>query len=263
MMSDNQVQPGLGTQYQNASNLNARVALHARFSTNPQGWHRWVFEQLDVPPRCQILELGCGAASLWNDNRTRIPAGWEITLSDFSPGMLQDARRTLGDLATRFRCVQIDAQAIPFADARFDAVIANHMLYHVPQRERAYAEIRRVLRPGGRLIASTIGESHLRELDQIVRRFGGQDPWNIAGNFSLESGADELARWFTAVTLQRYEDALCITEAGPLIAYIVSMGVQIAEPQMAELAAFVRAEIAARGHLRITKDSGMFKAVRV
>src|SRR5436305_15089237 len=85
--------------------------------------------------------------------------------------MLEEARRNLEKGGRAFRFELMDAQAIPFEDRGFDAVIANHMLYHVPDRGLALAEVRRVLKPGGRLYTSTIGGSHLRELDELVSRF--------------------------------------------------------------------------------------------
>ena len=76
-------------QYHDDSNLNARSALHERFSTNPYGWHRWVFDHLTtLPVQMCILELGCGPGYLWDANRDRIPAGWDLTLTDFSAGMV-------------------------------------------------------------------------------------------------------------------------------------------------------------------------------
>ncbi len=94
-----------------------------------------------------------------------------IALSDFSPGMIEEAQHNLADAGRPFAFERIDAQAIPFADASFDMVIANHMLYHVPDRPQALAEIRRVLRPGGRLYAATGGANHLREIGELVQRF--------------------------------------------------------------------------------------------
>ena len=70
----------LEKQYKDSSNLDARIRLHQRFSVNKVGWHRWVFDQFNLPPVCRILELGCGPGSLWLDNLKRIPAGWEILL---------------------------------------------------------------------------------------------------------------------------------------------------------------------------------------
>jgi ubiquinone/menaquinone biosynthesis C-methylase UbiE len=90
------------SQYRDASNLNARIALHERFSTNAYGWQRWVFDQLELPPDARVLELGCGTGKLWVENRDRTPEGWDVTLTDASPGMLREARRNLG-LDRRFR----------------------------------------------------------------------------------------------------------------------------------------------------------------
>jgi ubiquinone/menaquinone biosynthesis C-methylase UbiE len=82
----------LHDQYKDSSNFSARVELHRRFSTNKYGWHRWVFDHIKAAPDSNVLELGCGPGLLWRANRDRIPDDWHITLSDFSPGMLQEAR---------------------------------------------------------------------------------------------------------------------------------------------------------------------------
>src|SRR5688572_29593385 len=127
-------------QYKDAGNLNARIELHRRFSTNPYGWFNWVFDTLvQLPPDAKILELGCGSAELWMNIADKIPANWDITLSDLSQGMLDAARSNLAVIRGNFKFEQIDAQSIPHKDASFDAVIANHMLYHVPQRPKAIA----------------------------------------------------------------------------------------------------------------------------
>src|SRR5438034_9612344 len=85
----------LNDQYKNAQNLNARVMLHARFSTNKYGWHRWIFDHFTLPQGARVLELGTGPGYLWSSNRDRIPQHWNITVSDFSSGMLEEARRNL------------------------------------------------------------------------------------------------------------------------------------------------------------------------
>src|SRR5262245_37931074 len=87
----------LKSQYKDATNFNARVELHRRFSVNPYGFHRWVFDHFKLDEGCKILELGCGPGGLWLSNRKRIPASWQIVLTDFSPGMLQEARQRLGE----------------------------------------------------------------------------------------------------------------------------------------------------------------------
>ena len=85
----------LAKQYRNASNLKTRLSLHQRFSINPYGWHRWVFDKFNLPPVRRILELGCGPGTLWSENIERIPIGWEIILSDFSAGMVKEASSNL------------------------------------------------------------------------------------------------------------------------------------------------------------------------
>ena len=85
-------------QYRDASKLDARVELHKRFSTNPYGWPRWVFDRLNIAPHSRILELGCGPAYLWSENLERIPAGLSVMLSD--PSYLSAIRETHPRLLT-------------------------------------------------------------------------------------------------------------------------------------------------------------------
>lgn len=251
-------------QYHNTANLNARVNLHDRYSTNPYGWFRWVFDQYNLPQHCRVVELGCGSGAIWNSNATRIPENAEITLSDFSPGMVSQARQNLGDLRPFDFCV-IDAQSIPFETAQFDVVIANHMLYHVPDRSRALREIRRVLNPDGRFYATTIGEKHMQELFELPERFNpGQsvDLLKSSGEFSLENGAVQLGAVFEHVSISRYPDSLHVTAAEPLVDYILST-VRFGgrEQSREKFLRFVEEEMARRGGVMdITKDSGMFIA---
>src|SRR5437867_1062098 len=106
----------LTEQYQDATNLTARIRLHARFSTNRYGWTRWLFDQLRLGPDARVLELGCGPGHLWRENMEHIPEGWEVTLTDFSAGMLREAHGNLGG-GRPFRFMVVDAQAIPFPEA--------------------------------------------------------------------------------------------------------------------------------------------------
>ena len=263
----------IAEQYRDASNLNARIEIHRRFSTNPYGWTRWLFDIIGVAPGPDVLELGCGPAGLWVQNLGRMSADWRITLTDFSPGMVAEAQRTFSDAAGRFRFEVVDVQEIPFSDGSFDTLIANHMLYHVPDLDKALAEIHRVLRPGGRFYASTIGREHMRELDAWGRQFGlalldgiGLNEM-VAGRFGLETGEAKLVPWFRPITLHRYEDSLRVTEAGPLMAYILSSipasEAALAADRLAAYARFVENELAEKGSLHITKASGLFEAAPV
>lgn len=252
----------LRQQYRDASNLNARIELHKRFSRNAYGWHPWVFDQLAVPAGGTILELGCGQADLWVANLHRIPEEWWIALSDFSVGMIHEAKRNVGS-SKRFRPIVMDAQAIAFQDECFDAVIANHMLYHVPALTDALSEIRRVLRPEGHLYAATGGRADLKEIDELIARIDPTFRSIIRGeSFRVENGVALLRPWFSKIELHRYEDALVITEAEPLIAYILSMQRSLSVERVSELRKVVEHELALSGSIQVTKAVGMFVATR-
>lgn len=253
-------------QYKDASNLNARVSIHGRFSTNPYGWFRWVFDTLvKLPADSKILELGSGPGLLWKSCMDRIPAGWKITLSDLSPGMLDAAWRNLVVTGRPFQFKEIDAQSIPFEDESFDVVIANHMLYHVPDRPKAIAEIKRVLKPGGTLIATTVGENHMKEMMGWYARVHVSKIWDsFASPFTLENGMEQLRLYFSRVTLSRYEDNLIVTELQPLMDYLRS-GLRVAELSESDLATLeveLEKELQEKGSIFITKDSGLFEAVK-
>src|SRR5215831_15204384 len=187
-------------QYRDDSNLNARAALHERFSTMTGTLQGWQFDQMDLPPRAAVLEVGCGPGYLWGVNTERVPGGWTCFLSDLSTGMVTAARERLGP---RFRYAVADVAALPFPDRAFDGVVAHHMLYHAPDRPRAVRELARVLRPDGTLYAQTNGEAHLRELNELVHgrwRAGQLGPGSHA--FRLENGAEQLAAGFARVELR-------------------------------------------------------------
>lgn len=254
-------------QYRDASNLNARIELHRRFSTNAGDWQRWVFDHLlaALGPEAHVLEAGCGPAELWRSNLDRLPPGWQVTLSDFSEGMVEAARAAVAPRADQFAFVVADVQALPFADAGFDAVVANHMLYHVPNRTEAIGELCRVMQPGGTLFAATNGDQHLIEIQDLLARAEASEGWwraNAPVEFTLQNGAAQLVERFDTVTLDPYEDGLVVTETEPLVDYLLSTAAKrsLAEAQIARVRATIEAEVAAQGAVRISKESGLFIA---
>jgi ubiquinone/menaquinone biosynthesis C-methylase UbiE len=253
-------------QYKDSSNLDARVAIHKHFSINQYGWMSWVFDYLqNLPDRAKILELGCGPAYLWKDNVDRIPAGWDITLSDLSAGMVDAAWRNMVVSGRAFQFREIDAQSIPFENETFDAVIANHMLYHVPDRRKAILEIRRVLKPGGLLVATTLGKNHMKEMSEWMQRTSidkNIEPFSLP--FSLENGSEQLSPFFTTVHVARYEDHLQVTEVNPIIAYLCSgfQAAEVLQDEVAKLRAELEERLKEEKSIYISKDSGLFEAIK-
>jgi len=251
-------------QYKSPLNFKARVRLHSRFSTNtnPGGMFGWIFDQIEAPLDARVLELGSGTALLWRANRDRIPPGWRITLSDFSAGMLADVRANVAAIPHEFNFMQIEAQALPFEDRCHDAVIANHMLYHVPDIPQALREIRRVLVPGARCYAATMGRFNMREFTELTQRFIGISMSRGAERFGLKSGLDSMRKVFSKVEVRRFDDALEVTEAQPLIDYIEStrVGRHATAAQKVALKEYAEIEIRARGSLHFSKDTGILIA---
>ncbi len=248
-------------QYADERNLSSRVALHRMYSTNPEGWFRWVFDRLELTETSEVLELGCGEGGLWGENIERIPKGVHLTLTDFSPGMLDASRSRLASRLPAARFDIVDAQEIPFQDATFDIVIANHMLYHVPDIGRAIAEARRVLKPDGFFYTSTNGRRHLIELDQLIRAHApvAQTP-NPTRFFDLDNARDLLTREFADVKRDDYPDSLEVTDSLAVIRYLLSTSAQtsLTELRVRDLRQALDNQIALSGSFRITKETGLF-----
>ena len=109
----------------------------------------WLLTQYPIHAGDNVLELGCGTGSMWKGRIEHLPFGCHVTLTDISPAMVDAAREQLADVrGVKFECA--DIQNLPYPDASFDVVIANMMLYHVPDIARGLSEVRRVLRRDGR-----------------------------------------------------------------------------------------------------------------
>jgi len=253
-------------QYRDSSNLNARVELHRRFSTNTYGWFPWIFDTLEtLPSPARVLELGCGPGYMWRECVDRIPTGWSITLSDLSDGMVDAAWRNMVVTGRAFKFEQIDAQSIPYPDETFDIVIANHMLFHLPDRPKGLAEIQRVLKQSGYLIATTVGDGHLTKIVKWLKGVSSETDFEPFGNpFTLNNGLEQLTPFFSQVDIKRYDDDLRITEVEPLMDFIQSTyrAKELSVSALAKIRREIEELLEAKGEIFITKDSGLFMAVK-
>lgn len=243
-------------QYATDAYLRARIELHERFSTSRLSYPRWVFDGYDFGVEADVLEVGCGNGLMWRANLDRIPEGWRLTLTDLSPGMVNTVRDTLG---SRAEYVVADVQELPFGDASFDAVIANHMLFHVPDRPRALGEIARVLRSGGAFRATAIGLDHLRRLRELVPPLEGGQWEKTRERFSIEQVPAELEPFFVDVEIEPYEDSLEVTELEPLLDFVRSRG-DVEEHELEPLRRAAEDEIAARGSFHVSKATSRVRA---
>ena len=189
--------------------------------------------------------------------------------------MLAVARSTLRAAALNARTLQLDASELGhdprFPNDKFDVVLANHMLYHVPDLDAALRGTRRVLRPGGMLLAATNGRRHLQELSDLARE-ELPVPYLRGARlaFDLENGEALLGDHFRSVTLYRNEDVLRVTDDSAIVAYVASMAGVAGQPVSAlpaELAFAldsigkrVRNVIRERGAFTVQRATGLFAA---
>lgn len=247
-------------QYKNAKNLNDRISLHEKYSTNKQGWFNWLFNQIDFSKVNRLLELGCGNGKLWQENRIEL-RNREIFLSDISEGMVEEVRNKLG---SDFNCIVVDAEKIPFKDSYFDTIIANHVLFYLNDLNLGLKEIDRVLKSDGILYCSTYGKNHMKEITEIVQNFDSRinlSNHSLYDIFGLENGESILKEYFFNIQRMDYKDSLEITESKPLIDYIMSChGNQneILGPRLNEFKEYIEELLKNNGKIVVTKQAGLF-----
>lgn len=212
--------------YATGANLAARQSIYA-CRVPPLDFITWALDQAPWHGGERVLDAGCGnGAYLRRLKERRVGA---ITGFDLSRGMLRE------NVALAVGLVNGDVQSLPFEDASFDVALAMHMLYHVPDIGRAARELRRVLRPGGTLLAAANATDHLSQIsdaigaallvlgvsaDQsssVTRRF-------LRGmRFGRDNGAELLGAAFSRVEWRDSAGDLQIPAAAPLVAYLNSM----------------------------------------
>ncbi len=207
-------------QYKTAANLNTRISIHEKYSTNKQPFGDWIMSHYDIPAGAKILELGCGTGDMWKNHLHLLKDGTRLILTDFSDGMLETAKQNVVSQHVTFQ--QVNIQNIPYADDTFDVVIANMMLYHVPDLHKGLSEVRRVLKAGGSFYCATYGIHGIMEY--VTDLLKDMDVRGAIGTtFTLQNGADTLGQHFKVVQRLDREDSLAITDIGDFADYIYSL----------------------------------------
>jgi SAM-dependent methyltransferase len=179
----------------------------------------WVLDLAGLAPGMRVLDAGCG-----NGVYLRAMAGRQVRAAgcDLSMGMLRSAAHPA--------LFSADVAALPVRDGVFDVVLAVHMLYHVPGRETAVRELRRVLAPGGVCIAVTNGARHTRSLRALVERAvrKGTPGWRMnpaTQAFTAQNAAAQLRGAFGTVTCVRPpgQPPVMIRDAAVAADYVASL----------------------------------------
>jgi SAM-dependent methyltransferase len=222
-------------QYASDVYLRIRQETHEQYTVPKVDFPEWVLSRLQWHGDEHILDIGSGGGNYFKALRRKWP---DVTYHaiDQSPGILRTHPSTK-------RVVVADAQALPFADGAFDVVMANHMLYHVPDIEQAILEGRRVLKPDGIFMASTNSIQSMPEFHALFRRgmlllstpgkIYSQPPLPAQTNFALENGTRILSRYFYGVVRYDLPSTLVFPSVEPVMAYLESTR-STREPQLPE-----------------------------
>jgi ubiquinone/menaquinone biosynthesis C-methylase UbiE len=251
-------------QYKDSANLMARAMIHIKYG--PPGKAFSIAGTGLITTGAKVLDIGCGPARFWATDAAALPSDLDLILADQSPGMVEEALKTVAAVAGKFRAVRgevADVCALPFDDGTFDIVLAMHMLYHAQDKDRAVSQIARVLKPGGILIATTNGAGNFKELEALRHDiFHPQDTLG-SGSFSLESGRPYLERHFDDVTVHPGTDILRVTEAQDVVNFIRSYppGDEATADQLQRLDTALATRMAAQGGIFcITRIAGYMVA---
>ncbi len=244
-------------QYATSEGLDTRISFHDKYSTNKQGYGHWVVSNYAIDEGMDVLELGCGTGSMWLGHDDLMARCGRLVLSDLSEGMLETAKENLGERANVEYRIE-DIQNISFGDATFDVVIANSMLYHVPDIDKALREVRRVLKAGGVFYCATFGENNFS--DKLAEWFflSGEE-FSPNHNFTMQNGAEKLFVSFDSVTPMFFEDSFHITNTEDLMTYLRSLAsfkaiLDIPEQKIEEILAAHENG----GAIDLPKEYGMF-----
>ncbi len=214
----------LRRQYCTDELLRLRQDIHERFSVPRVDFPAWVLGRVQWQGDETVLDVGTGSGFYYERVGALAPNMRFIGL-DHSMGMLEH-HPAAPSLA------EADATQLPFADGVFDVVMANHMLYHVPDMESAIAEMKRVLKPGGLLLTATNSYNTMPEFTALFRRAvmllsNPGTPYTqpltpVHYPYALENGARQLSRHFFAVVRYDLPQMLVFNTAEPALAYFSS-----------------------------------------
>lgn len=254
-------------QYKSDKNLNIRNNLHS-YNTNKIDFDKWCFNQINFPLNARVLEVGCGTGKLWYKNKESINEDLDITLSDFSKGMLKSTKEKLKELKHNFKYEEINVENIPYEDESFDIVIGKHMIYFSPNIEKALAEIKRVLVPGGIAYITVNSCEAMAELNELAEKFDsslGIDNNGYSARFELENGGPIIRKYFSNVDVEILEGKIIVDDPEPVVSYkastIQGSSILVGEKKKA-FKKYLEDYIQNNGNISITTKTCMFKAMK-
>jgi ubiquinone/menaquinone biosynthesis C-methylase UbiE len=207
-------------QYETDRHLQTRIRTHQLYSKGAN-LEDGVDAVLKLEPHESLLDIGTGPGNF----PTRLRAGGHLGRlvgMDFSSGMLEVAKAKTDAV----EWLQGNAMQLPFADSSFDVVTARHMLYHVPDMNKAILESKRVLKPGGRFMAVTNDDGYMLEFWEAVfeavqddKNFNSMTDEVLSPKFFAAHLEQQIQNVFHTTTFTRLEGSLEFPGARPVLEY--------------------------------------------
>jgi SAM-dependent methyltransferase len=249
-----------GSQYRTDANLAARQSIYA-YQRPRHDIARLAVDVAGLRGGELVADVGCGNGVYLAELARRGHTGPVLGL-DLSAGML----RAAAGRAPGAGLAVADATALPLPGGVADVTLAMHMLYHVPEPAAAVRELRRVTRPGGRVLVGLNGDDHLVELRDAVAEVAVAEVMpmlrsHVAGSqerLSLDVGERLLAACFTTVTRHDMIAELVVPGPEPIAGYLRSSQAahDVADPEDLVTAVLDRLRPAPDGNFHITTHSG-------
>ena len=263
--------------YATEDHLSIRIETHKLYTQPQQDFTAWILDLIPWRGNETVVDIGCGAGLYISPVNERLTTGGRMISVDLSFGMLSDVAEK--DFASDTNLLNSEISQLPLPDDSCDVILANHMLYHVPDIPAAITEIKRVLRPGGFVIAATNATDSMMEMDREIETTYaalGEEitipPTPPRVNFSLENGGKFIETEFPDFQVHRFESFLVFPNAAPVVAYINSMRsfyeTQLSttipwETFLTQLEKQIDQKIQQLGEYRVAKSTGAFVAQNI
>jgi len=211
--------------YRNIENWRVKEQTHERYTQPKVNFVNWTMNRVQWQGDETVLDAGCGPGRYFSYFQQNLPDATYIGL-DYSTSMVSGH-------PAQSRLVRGALDTIPLPDNTFDVVMANHVLYMLPDIELAIQELQRVLKPNGVLVSATNSITTMPQFRELFRRSillvstpgtsrSIKPPVGLHQRFSLENGSVTLARHFDAVVRHDMPGAFVFSQVDPIMDYLES-----------------------------------------
>ena len=239
-----------------------------RYATDPPLAEKTLLDAIGegLPPRARVAELGPGSGWLLEDMLAAFPDA-HLHALDMSAAMLTNIREQFGH---RVAIVRGDIERLPYRDATFDVIATCWTLYFMNDIDAALEEIKRCVKPGGRVVAATVAADHMHEFDDMVAEavreaLGREREPDIGERFNLQNGEAYMRRHFDQVELREWHGEMRLPDIDTTMILWPGYGPQLQDPEedaraREAFARRVQSLIERDGEFYLTRHDGAFVA---